>query len=353
MKKLIRKILLILILVVLLLAGFKTYKFISNKDNEEVIEGNNDINVPENTENEPPIEVIPEKTVQIYSGNERPIAVMLDNSKAAWPQAGLNDAYLVYEIIVEGGETRLMALFKGANLDKIGSLRSARHYYLDYALENDAIYVHYGWSPQAQSDIPKLGVENINGIQQSSKHFWRAKDKKQPHNAVTDTASILEIADAKGYRTTSEEKSLLNYSVDEVNLTDGEVANTVTIPHSGLQKVKYEYDSENMNYVRFARGKEQTDWDTKEAITTKNIIIMFIDNYTLKDTENKGRQGLKNIGTYDGYYITNGQAIQIKCTKESRESKTVYTDLEGNEIVVNDGNTFINICHSNTNVVLE
>ena len=108
-----------------------------------------------------------------------------------------------------------------------------------------------------------------------------------------------------------------------------------------------------MNYIRFARGKEQTDWDTKEAITTKNIIIMFIDNYTLKDTENKGRQGLKNIGTYDGYYITNGQAIQIKCTKESRESKTVYTNLEGNEIVVNDGNTFINICHSDTNVTFE
>ena len=77
------------------------------------------------------------------------------------------------------------------------------------------------------------------------------------------------------------------------------------------------------------------------------------DNYTLQDSENKGRQGLKNIGTFDGYYITNGNAIPIKCTKTSRESQTVYKDLEGNEININDGNTFINICPTDANIVIE
>ena len=76
------------------------------------------------------------------------------------------------------------------------------------------------------------------------------------------------------------------------------------------------------------------------------------DNYTLTDRENKGRQGLKNIGTFDGYYITNGKSIPIKCTKTAREEQTVYKDLEGNEIVVNDGNTFINICPTNAEIVL-
>lgn len=351
MKKLISKAIIILIIIVLIFAGFKVYKNFSKES--EILSENNVNEIGENVSEEIPEEIVEEKKVQIYSGNERPIAVMLDNSKASWPQAGLNDAFLVYEMIVEGGETRLMALFKGADLDKIGSLRSARHYFLDYALENDAIYVHFGWSPQAQSDISKLDVENINGLQQSSKHFWREKDKKQPHNAVTNTDSIWTIAEKYGYKTTSDEESLLKYSVDEVNLKDGIIANTVTIPHSKLQTVQYVYDEQNMNYVRYARGKEQTDWDTGESVTTKNIIVMFIDNYTLKDSENKGRQGLYNIGKYDGYYITNGQAIQIKCTKDSRESKTVYTDLNGNEINVNDGNTFINICHTNTEVTFE
>ena len=99
--------------------------------------------------------------------------------------------------------------------------------------------------------------------------------------------------------------------------------------------------------------KEQKDWTTGKTVTTKNIIITFCDNYTLTDSENKGRQGLKNIGTFDGYYITNGKAIKIKCIKNSREEKTIYQDLDGNIINVNDGNTFVNICPINSDVILE
>ena len=130
-------------------------------------------------------------------------------------------------------------------------------------------------------------------------------------------------------------------------------ATSITIPHSTLQTVKYEYNAETKTYTRYARNKLQTDYITGEPVTTKNIIITMCDNYTLTDSENKGRQGLKNIGTFDGYYITNGQAIKIKCTKSARDSQTVYKDLEGKEIDVNDGNTFINICPTDAKIVIE
>ena len=81
-----------------------------------------------------------------------------------------------------------------------------------------------------------------------------------------------------------------------------------------------------------------------------NIIITFCNNYTLSDSENKGRQGLKNTGTFDGYYITNGKAIKIKCIKNTREETTQYQDMNGNKIQVNDGNTFVNICPTNASV---
>lgn len=294
-----------------------------------------------------------EKTPQIYRGNNRPVAVMIDNHKGAWPQAGLNDAYVVYEIIVEGGETRLMEIFKGVNLDKIGPIRSSRHYFLDYALENDAIYVHYGWSPQAEADIKTLKVNNINGLVESSKDFWRVKDKKAPHNAVTSMQNILKIAGEKGYRTQSNAKSVLNYQVDEVELETGVEASHIVIPYSNLQVVSYTYDVETKRYTRYARNVKQTDWNTKQDITTKNIIITFAENYNLPDKENKGRQGLKNIGDKKGYYITNGKAIEIVCSKSARTEKTIYKDLEGNEIKVNDGNTFIQICPIDANVVIE
>ena len=338
----------ILIILILLAGGLMAYGIIESKKNnvtQEVSETNN--------ENEILTAEVQEKTIQIYNGNERPIAVMIDNHNQAWPQAGLNKAYMVYEIIVEGGETRLMALFKGVTVDKIGPVRSSRHYFLDYVMENDAIYAHYGWSPQAESDIKKYSINNLNGITESTSTFWRVKDKSTPHNAVTSTEAILKAAKEKGYRTTSKEESVLNYVTEDVTLEDGQTANTVTIPHSTLQKVKYEYDAENKTYKRYARNKAQTDWDTGNAITTKNIIITFCDNYTLTDSEDKGRQGLKNIGTFDGYYITNGKAIKIKCIKTARDKKTKYEDLEGNEIKVNDGNTWINICPKNAQVEME
>ena len=336
----------ILIIIILATGGAMAYKILKDKQNTST-------EVSERQEENILTAGVEEKKVKIFNGNDRPIAVMIDNHNQAWPQAGLNQAYLTYEIVVEGGETRLMALFKGVDVAKIGPVRSSRHYFLDYAMENDAIYAHYGWSPQAESDIKSLGINNLNGITESEKTFWRVKDKTAPHNAVTSTEAILNAAKAKGYKTTSTKASVLNYVVDEVNLKDGEEATTVTIPHSTLQKVRYEYDAENKVYKRYARNKEQTDWETGSSITTKNIIITFCDNYTLDDVENKGRQGLKNIGTFNGYYITNGKAIKIKCIKETREAQTRYEDLKGNKIEVNDGNTWINICPINADVKIE
>ena len=342
--------LIVLAILVVIAGGILIYKVISNKKTSPVI---GDANNSE-SEDSGAMVVQQQKNIKIFNGNDRPIAVMIDNHSGAWPQANLNKAYMVYEIVVEGGETRLMALFKGQNLEKIGPVRSSRHYFLDYALENDAIYVHHGWSPQAQSDIASLGVNNINGIQESSSSFWRVKDKSAPHNLFTSTESILKIAERKGYSKISNKKSVLNYVSNEVEMPSTAVnATSVTIPHSNLQTVKYEYDEQSKTYKRYARNKLQTDYITGEPVTTKNIIITMCENYTLEDSENKGRQGLKNIGTFKGYYITDGKAIEIQCIKNARNEQTVYKDLNGKEIEVNDGNTFVNICPPDAKLTIE
>ncbi len=306
----------------------------------------------------------PEKTVKVFSGDDRPIACMIDNHSDAWPQFSINKAYIVYEIIVEGGETRLMALFKGVDADKVGPMRSSRHYFLDYALENDAIYAHIGWSPQAQSDISKLGINNINGLTYDTGKawkegdvFWRISGKyKAPHNSICNLSTIRKKAQELGYKTTSTQKSVLNYVTDIVTLDNNAGAVSavdVTIPFSTLQTVNFKYDETTQTYVRYARKKLQTDAVTETNITTKNIIITKAENYQLADGSGKDRQGLKNIGTKNGYYITNGMAIPITCTKDSRSSQTVYKDAQGNVINVNDGNTFIEICPINADIVIK
>ncbi len=332
----------ILVIVVIIAAVLFAIKVVNNKD---VVETGK-----EEKQGKTVVEI---KEPQTFKGTDRPIAVMIDNHKDAMPQANISKAYAVYEIIVEGGETRLMALYKGQDLEKVGPIRSSRHYFLDYALENDAIYVHFGFSPQAKNDIAKLGVNNINGIYESEKDFWRVKDKYAPHNAVTNTKKILEIANRKDYRVTSDKESVLNYVGEEFDLDSNIIANTVTIPYSTSNTVKYEYDEDTKTYVRYSRGEKQVDWDTNKTVTTKNIIITFAKNTRLNDGENKDRQTLDNVKTLDGYYITNGKAIKIICEKTSRAGQTVYKDLNGKEIEVNDGNTFFQICPIDSKVKFE
>ena len=123
----------------------------------------------------------------------RPYAVMINNLGVARPyQSGLQDAYMIYEFIVEGGITRYLALFKDVNVDRIGTIRSSRHYYLDYVLENDAIYVHWGGSEFAYNDIRNLGINNVDGMTYGGKYFWKDKslNVSTEHTAYSKTEMI-------------------------------------------------------------------------------------------------------------------------------------------------------------------
>ncbi len=293
----------------------------------------------------------PEKPKSKYDGNERTIAVSIDNVGDAIPQTSLNKAMLVYEMYVEGGLTRFLAVYKNEDIDTIGPVRSARPCFVDYALENDSIFIHYGGSQRAKDDIKKLSIQDVDGL--VSKAFWRTKEKKAPHNALISTKNIWEEADKKNYRKVTSERNVLNYSVDEINLQEETAitANTVNIPYK-TSKVKFVYNQESKLYERYVGDALRKDWLTKETLTAKNIIITYADNYTTSE-DNSGRQEIENIGNLDGYYITNGKAIKIKCVKTTRIGKTVYQDLNGNEISVNDGNTYIQIVPPTMNVTMQ
>lgn len=290
------------------------------------------------------IPVIPEKPklkIVNEDSKSRPIAVMVNNHPVARPNhAGLQDAFIVYEIIVEGGFTRMMALYKDQKTERIGSLRSSRHYFLDYALENSAIYVHFGWSPQAQSDIPKLGVNNINFLYDGGSYRDKTLGVALEHTAFAKLSDIEATIAKKKYKTETKNELLLNYSIDKVVLPSATPATDVLINYSSVSKVQYKYDATNGVYLRSFNDVKHTDGVSKKQYTAKNIIVTQIANSSI---DSYGRQTLSNIGSGDGFYITNGQSVPIKWSKASRSAQTKYTYLDGTEISLNDGNTYIQI----------
>lgn len=284
-------------------------------------------------------EVKVEKKLSIINeeSNSRPYAVVVNNIDVARKtQTGLQEAQVVYEILAEGGITRFVAIYKDKDTAQIGTVRSARHNFLDIAFEYDAIFVHFGGSSYAYEDIKELGVNDIDGM--GSNSFWRENPYKlaSEHTAYTSMAKVKKEA-SKKYKTTTNTKWPLNYSIDEVNL-DGMNATEVLVPFSDYTKNTYKYDSENKVYKRYVGNKEHVDMKTKKQYTFKNIIIakmgwgMTGSNYYLD---------IKDVGSGSGYYITNGKAIEITWSKKDRKSKMIFKDKKGNEIKLNDGNTFV------------
>ncbi len=331
---------------IILVIGVGLLLFLSTKKNS---------NLPKTTKKDSTTPTI-ESNLKIVDLNSktRPYAIMINNLGVARPlQSGLQDAMIIYEMIVEGGLTRYMAIFQDQNTERIGSIRSARHYFLDYALENDAIYVHHGNSPQAAADFKTLDIDRISV--DASKTGWRDKtlNVSTEHTLFTSIAKLNNGLGNK--RQTRNKDFLLNYSETPVDLSSREgaiKANNVEITYSGSVKSSYEYDEVAQNYKRSVNGKAHTDYVTKKQYTFKNIITYQVSNSSLNDGSGKDRQTLDNIGSGEGYYITNGYAVPITWSKSSRSSQTVYKYKDGTEIDVNDGNTFIQIQPKGKNLII-
>lgn len=344
------KILIIVLAILLIVAGVLLALKIFNKGQVETSEPVQNVD-----EQEPE----PEPQVQIVDVNSktRPYAVMINNNHAAWPQCGLQDAYLVYEIIAEGGITRMMALYKDTYPTKVGSVRSARHYFIDYAEENDAIYIHWGGSPQAYSRI-NTGINDLDGMALEKSVFFRDTSLKRDyeHTGFVNLEKAKTYSEDKGYTRDTNKDLLLNYSAEEIDLSSNVQAKPATdieLKYSYYHTTSYEYDEENKVYKRSMSGEPNVDLQTGEQYTAKNIIVYKVKNYTLNDGSGKGRQELDNIGSGSGYYITDGYAVPITWEKTSHSGQTVYKYETGEEITVNDGNTFIQICPMNSEITIE
>ena len=149
----------------------------------------------------------------------RSFAVMINCHNNALPQSDINKAYLVYELMVEGGITRMLALFKDTNAVKIGSVRSARSQYLGYVLENDAIYVSAGGSSEAIREIDKLKINRID----VDNNLYGMRDKTLnrdwEHTLFTSIDLLKKGANNYKYRTTSDSGLVFKYSESEVDLS--------------------------------------------------------------------------------------------------------------------------------------
>lgn len=317
-------------------------KIIDSMDNEE------------DEEKEGPVvkEGIPSPLSGLYGQeekiNRRPMAIMFDNHPRARWQAGLKDAEIVYEFLVEPPYTRYMGIYLMNDPENLGPIRSARPYFITTSLEYDAVYVHIGGSEQAKNNIRTLKLADIDGLSSSNKVFWRKSHKKAPNNMYSSMEILRRTQGEKNYRIVGE-YTPFKFKEDEEDI-EGLDAKKILIKYRKNNTTEYNYDEEKKNYKRKKDGESHIDETDSTPIVAKNIIIQQAKTRVI---DSVGRLDIKLIGEGKGKYITNGKVIDIKWLKSSKKGKTIYYDLEGKEIILNPGVTWIQVVDGNTVVEIE
>lgn len=274
--------------------------------------------------------------------DKRPIAVSIDNHPGARQQAGLSLAEIIYEFEVEYPYTRYLCIFQANEPEKIGPVRSARPYIIYYALENDAIFVHVGGSPDAFSEVKKFKAEEIDGLYSGA--MWRYYDtgKIAPHNMYTTIKELREEAKKKGFRSKAELSGYSFYDKDTLLSSEKHLssqAKNIKITYNKNNTTEYVYDDEKKLYLRYKDGEEHKDELTGEQLNVKNIIVIETGKKVLDDA---GRLYLGTVGRGKGIYITNKEYVEITWEKNSEKERTKFY-IGGNELKLNKGNTWIQV----------
>jgi len=319
--------------------------------------------------------------------NRRPLLVMVENHEESRPQSGLQNADIVYEAVAEGGITRFMGVFYCGivatetdleNKYNVGPVRSARTYFLDIASEyaDYPLYNHVGGAncSAATPNGPCTTNTKALAIEQIAKYGWNNEGtwgdlsqfalsykacRREPdrtgderateHTMYCSTAELYNIAEKRGLtnttvaKKTSWDKDYRAWAFTKEDKSAGTTANISFHFWEGYKaySVSWKYDTTNNNYVRNNGQADQIDFNTKTAITAKNIIVQYTKE--TRSVDEHGHNLYEMIGKGNGILFQNGNKTDVTWSKANRLSRTIFKDSAGKEVNFVPGNIWVEI----------
>ena len=279
-----------------------------------------------------------------------PLAISIENHPDARPQYGLSSASIVYEAITEGGITRFLAIYGPENTSKIGPIRSARLFFMDWVKEYDAFFAHAGGNEDALANIDPYSIKDIP---HSNTYYWRdnAKGVASEHTLFSSTDKLYQYAQSKKYDISTSNFDALKFKADGPASPE-EKSYKINFS-SATYKVSWKYDPAKNIYIRSLAGKEDVDKENGKAITVNNVIIQTVSR-TLQPHGSYGSENwvFKTTGTGSTVILRDGKAIKGTWKKDNLNSRTKFYDEAGMEIQFNPGHTWYEIVPPEVNVTI-
>lgn len=292
--------------------------------------------VSANVQKHDPLTGLPVDDVHI---NQQVYGVMIDEHMDARPQSGIDQAFLVIEAPVEAGIPRLLAFFsQDQKVDKIGPVRSARPYYVDWALEFDALYTHVGGSNEALDKITNGATFDLNEFSHSLQ-FWRSVDRDAPHNAYTSTDLLGTYVQKKqeSGRTNTPLYGVWKFKTTEPTEVFPE---KFSINYIFPEYVfSWAYNVEKKTYVRMFDDQPVKTLEGNE-INAKNVVVMISD---VEVIDAVGRRHIQTTGEGMAFVFQDGKKMPAVWKKPTASERLRFFTKEGNEIEMNPGKTWIEV----------
>ena len=281
---------------------------------------------------------------------KRPVAVMVNNTKAAFPQYGIAQADIIFEVPVEGGETRFMAMYGDyTQVPKVCSVRSCRMYFPEYSEGFDAVYVNWGMSDAIRPYVNSLNLTHYEGAYNTGKLFARdaerQKTKALEHTGYFNGPGLPEAMAEAEQRTDIEadkkDTAFHFHEPENVVKPTGDVCETFVVDYYAV-KSRFTYDAETNTYLKEHNGNAQIDGVTGTQLAFTNVLILETD---IGEHANGTHRDVRWYNGGTGYYISNGAVQKIKWTKAGIESRILLFDENGNELTINAGKSYIGISY--------
>ncbi|MFD2114363.1 DUF3048 domain-containing protein [Paenibacillus yanchengensis] len=273
---------------------------------------------------------------------ERPIAVMVNNFAAARPQSGLTEADVIWEVLAEGGITRLVAIFQSSTAitETIGPVRSNRPYLIDIADSYGAIMAHAGASQGGYAILQRQKKPYLDEISNAGAFYWRSKERKAPHNLYTNLEKLRQGRDKRGYHNDAPQVAYLFHEAGTAPtyLQAVEAKQFSFIFTLKNYRVGYEYDEATSLYKRFINDEPHTDKNNEQQLVASNLIVMNANHQTL---DGEGRLEIDLTSGGKAILIQKGKAMEVEWLRAADEM--IRWTKDGEEIKLLPGKTIVHI----------
>ncbi len=279
------------------------------------------------------------RLVDVAHKNQQVYGVMIDEHVDARPQSGIDQAFLVIEAPVEAGIPRLLAFFsEDQQVSKIGPIRSARPYFVDWALEFDALYVHVGGSNEALEKIAKGATFDLNQFWHDPQ-FWRSTDRFAPHNVYSSTDLLgVYVKKKQGSGRTTDPL----YGVWKFKTTEPKDVLPEKI-HLSYVSPEYDfswaYSVEKKAYLRLFDDQPVKTLEGNE-IDAQNVVVLLTDVDVI---DTVGRRQIRTVGQGTAYLFQDGKKTKVVWKKPTSSERLRFYDQNDVEVEMNPGKTWIEV----------